>query len=339
MPDEKLDETSSEHERGKKEKREEESGPLALWIALVYGTGLAMNNMFLSQFGINDFSLVKPKAVFSGAIVLGSIALISAGPLFVIARHIDRNPMRQHFFRNLRKLRAWLPAYRGETVGPRTYASAIARLVLPFVFLIVVQLLDIERMEIHNGSHLKLIPTYLHPAFVWQTLEMYITSCCVATFSIQCVRRFRKMKGVVSFAGIANRFAILFLYLTATLLSLGAYMILFDDTFYPSIPSIFGGPSFQFAQFEMSKDAVEHLQNLGIQFSQTHPTLTEDLEIVHESDDATYVFSNKLPPTPADALNPIYLEHVVKLDKKIILGSSLVEDEAPGVFRFGHFLH
>ena len=78
-------------EHGKKEENEEEeSGPLALWIALVYGTGLAINNVFLSQFGIYDFSLVKPKALFSGAVVLGSIALISAGPLFVIARFIDQ---------------------------------------------------------------------------------------------------------------------------------------------------------------------------------------------------------------------------------------------------------
>ena len=69
-----------------------------LWVALVYGTGLAMNNVFLDRVGIHDFSLIKPKAIFTGAIVLGSIALISAGPLFVIARHVGTNTTESLFF-------------------------------------------------------------------------------------------------------------------------------------------------------------------------------------------------------------------------------------------------
>jgi hypothetical protein len=76
----------------KKREAEGEAGAFGLIFAVVYGTGLCTSNVFLTQYGIRDFSLVKPKAFFVGAIVLGTIALISSGPMALIARYMMAAP-------------------------------------------------------------------------------------------------------------------------------------------------------------------------------------------------------------------------------------------------------
>ena len=65
--------------------------------------------------------------------------------------------------------------------------------------------------------------------------------------------KFRNLKAVVSFAGISDRFAALSLYLAVTVIGLAVFMVLFNDTFYPFIPSMIGGPSLGSLQFDRTR--------------------------------------------------------------------------------------
>ena len=99
-----------------------------------------------------------------------------------------------------------------------------------------------------------------------QTAGLFLAGCLVATFAIQSIRKFRQIEGVRSFAGIANRFAILSVYLAVALVSLEAYMKLFANSLYDEIPSALGGPGLEWVQLEIKKDQVPDVENIGIQF-------------------------------------------------------------------------
>ncbi len=68
----------------------EQSKLLALGVAVMYAAGLFATNAFLRQHEISDFSLLRPKALFTGALVVGSLGIIAFVPLHVVADLIDR---------------------------------------------------------------------------------------------------------------------------------------------------------------------------------------------------------------------------------------------------------
>lgn len=119
---------SPEQNTGEKKEAESEAGKLGLVFGLIYGTGLATANVFLAQYGTRDFSLLKPKAIFTGAIVLGTIALISAGPMNLISRYIDHPEIRKRW-------------------NKHNLGAVALRLLLPFVVLLAFTIASVLQTE------------------------------------------------------------------------------------------------------------------------------------------------------------------------------------------------
>jgi len=299
--------------RENKEESEEGTGSLALIVALVYGTGLAMNNIFLNQYGITDFSLLKPKAIFTGAIVLGSLALISAGPLSVASRLIDQGLFPRWPSKSARQQ----PATNRSL---RFWVSLTIRLGAPLVLLALLYFFAKKC----SGESLHPLRITL-PMILGPTILLYLASGIATVFAIQCIRKVRNLKRAVSFSGISKRFAVLSLRLVMTLLGLGLFMIAFNHTFFPFVPSALGGPGLGNVQFEVKHDSVGELTSLGVHFTKDDPNITDPIQIIYESDDAIYVLAHYEKELPHRDPNVISftssMDRIVKLDKKTVTAS------------------
>ena len=76
-----------------------------------YALGLLTTNLYLTRFGLTDFSVLRPKSVFTGAWVL-AVLLIGSSPVFV-AQHKSRNKSHENSVRHAwAYLRAYLIACR-----------------------------------------------------------------------------------------------------------------------------------------------------------------------------------------------------------------------------------
>jgi hypothetical protein len=291
----------------KQESEGSEAGPLALLIALVYGTGLATTNVFISQFGIQDFALLKPKALFTGAIVLGTIALISSGPSTVISRYIDH----------------------GSGIKPRLRGNDWAiGLALPL--LLVSVLVGLSEFRVAGLPGIGWNSETLE--WFWKVLRfsvgLYLSASVASIFCIQGVRKYRNLQIARSFAGIAQRLSNVSLYAAGAIISISIYVNLFCAILFESVPSELGGPSDEKVQLQVRKEAVDDLKSVGIQFSEENQLLTTPLPVLYESENDIFVLVSPIPTSPPQG--PIALtpgqplqitvsihNRVVRIDRKI----------------------
>jgi hypothetical protein len=321
-PDRNQVRDSPEQGTGKKKEDEGEAGKLGLVFALIYGTGLATANVFLAQYGIRDFSILKPKAIFTGAIVLSTIALISSGPMNLISRYIDRHG-------------------RGKLSNKNTFVAVALRLLLPFVVLLAFTIAAVLKTEglIVDRRNFDIIVGGIKQALLY-TVGLYLTSCATAIFSIQSIRKFRNIQRATSFSRMANQLSTVSLSLTGAMISLSLYISLFTVNLYESIPPTIGGPGLESVQLQVRKESLSDIQKLGIEFSAENDLLTKPLTVIYESDDQIYVFVPLLklsPKSPPDssvlipsgkiarlpAVEISVLSRVIRLDKKLLSASIL----------------
>lgn len=314
----------------KQEKEEEAVGSAAIVVAIIYGIGLVMNNTFLSKYGISDFAILKPKALFTGAIVVGSLAVISASPLFVISRYIDQRASGKISLPHILWDKQSTADSKATYGSLGLYLILMARLIAPFIVLVFLNYIFVFR-----ATEISLIPLHSTlPRLLGPVVLLYLSSCLVSILAIQGFRKVRDLKKARSFAGIARRFSAVSMLLTFAVVGLGLYLAALNSTFYPLIPSLIGGPGLGRIQFEVSKDAIEELEALDVKFSPKHPNLTLPIQVIYESDDAIYVLASRTrsfktsdPTVVSDTMD---VDQVVKLEKKQIVGSLVVSDNGFG---------
>jgi hypothetical protein len=295
-----------------KPREDSEVGSLGFALALVYGTGLFTTNVFLSRLGLADFSLIKPRAIFTGAIVLGTLALIASWPSHLLASMLDRNHPPQ------RPLTKWF------------LATSAAKLILPVVVVTWMCWLagkesSISRMLL-DTSRDKPPTEFLKSCKLG--VELYLLSLVTYALAVQSIHSFKTVKVVNSFLGIASRLAKLTFLLAGALIALGWYISVFAETLYPVVPHAIGGGSPEVVSFIVQNDSVADLKELGIAFIDDKTPLTKPLMVVYESDD----FIGVVVRTEEDSVveerggterfhRSIEFNKTLKLDRRTVKGS------------------
>jgi hypothetical protein len=282
-----------------------EVGSLGFALALVYGTGLSTTNVFLSSLGLADFSLIKPKAIFTGAIVLGTLALLGIGPTHVLASLLDRNHPPP------RPLTRWF------------FAKSAAKVVLPIVVVTwMCWVAGRPPWTFLNAPWYK--PS--SPSESWRfAVGLYLSSVVTYALAIQSVRSFKAVRAANSFPGIATRLAKLTLLLAGALIGLSCYINVFATTLYTVLPQAIGGGSPEMVRFIVQNDSVADLRNLGIAFIDDKTSLTEPLLVVYESDDFIGVVVKTQEQSPAARpgvlVDTTGFVETVRLDKRAVKGA------------------
>ncbi len=218
---------------------------------------------------MTDYSLVKPKAIFTGAIVLGSLALIASGPIHFLAMTRERKPTKP------------------KPTRARLYITAAVEIVVPLCLVILLSWL-VEAKTVNTASGLldRLAPWFAsekastsHRVLPRLNLgiQLYLTSFATLGLAIWGIRIYREAKVVTSFSGMAIRLVKLTLTVAGALLAVGWYIHLFCSSFYAAIPQTMGGGAPEEAQLVIQADSVEDLKNLGLTFEDDSHSLTEPI--------------------------------------------------------------
>jgi hypothetical protein len=295
-------------ESPKKPVGEAEAISLGFVLAVVYGAGLVTSNLFLSKWGLSDISLIKPKAIFTGAIVLGSLATLAAGPIYVTALLLD-----------------WKKTKNTKSL-PRFYVESLAAILCPLILTVAFGWLIQDIDSPSDFRHFGLPPgTWLQlGASVKFGLGLYISSVVACAMTVRSARTLRSVLASNSFAGIAKRLARLSIDLSCALAGLILYMNLFATKVYPLIPQGLGGGRPERLQFVVQASEKQDLMNLGIQFMGKDQSITTPLWVLYETDDFFGVVADHIDITSNSGGS--YKEVAINLDKKLVKGS-FVSDE------------
>jgi hypothetical protein len=245
---------------------------------VLYALGLVAVNVYLAQFGVTDFSLLKAQFVYTGVLLTVPLAVSalslaavdwaipsdrgkaapSAGPKEPPAGTsgapaTSRPPLKE-------TLRTWAPhVRRGAVVVALSYALTL--LVFASVFW---WLLD-------QG----LGPSIGHAA----TLDEFATIFILAGAAGARLWPARKpLKGEGSKAG---RVAILVLALGLTL-TFNRYLDRFSDDVYPNVPRQLGGGRPFSEQLVVSPESADTIHHLGLNPDPVEPNLSEAVKILFE---------------------------------------------------------
>ncbi len=272
---------------------EEEAGTIGLALAFVYGTGLATNNLFLANYGLSDFSLLKPKAIFTGAVVLGSMVVICAGPMHFVSRYLDsRDP-------------AWPQEYGSQTKP----LAILLKLILPFAAVMALFLAvafapgSVTGQPSERSDHWLLFT-------VFKAFLFFVSACTAAVCFIQALIAFRHLKSSGNFQGLASRLARTSLFFTGSLVSLAIYISLFVGNFYTALPGSVGGPGLEPVQFEVTQSDTEEWKQLGLQF-EDNSRITQPVRVLLETEDTAVILFSQ--PNFGD-----FLPTVLRIDRKML---------------------
>jgi hypothetical protein len=299
-----------------------ELGSVGAAFALVYGSGLVTSNIFLGHLGLADFSLLKPKAVFTGAIVLASLAALAAGPIHLVAQLRDEKKQIPRPF-----TRRFLLISSTEIVVPLSVVFAICCLVKAHPERSLSALMQPGDF-IASTSH-----PFLNSLIL--TIGFFLSSFAVAVTAVESFRLLNRLKEAISFPGISTRLAKLIFLLAACLLSLSLYIDLFAVTFYIFIPQALGGGSPEEKSLLIQSDSVQALKGLGFEFIDDHSSLTKPVSVLSESDDSLGVIVKvrEVNPNPAHGIESAEVDNlvVVRLDRKMIQATIIHAADVPGI--------
>jgi hypothetical protein len=302
-----------------------ELGSVGAALAAVYGSGLVTINIFLGHLGLADFSLVKPKAIFTGTIVLASLATLAAGPIHVVAQlRDDENPLQRPFTR-------------------RFMATSAGEILVPMIVIFAICWLVARHPEHSLGGLLEAsdwVSVPSHPIISSFSIAVgfFLSACAVAVLAVESVRLFKSLKEATSFPEISTRLAKLIFLSAGCLLSLSLYMDLFAGSLYIFVPQVFGGGSPEEKSLLIQHDSLPDLRKIGFKFVDDQSAITEPVSILYESDDSLGVIVRKrvINQNPGPGITSDFVDSltVVRLDRKmvqavIIPGPSVHEIERP----------
>jgi hypothetical protein len=253
---------------------EAQAGPLGLFLLATYFVGIATTNVFLSSVGLTDFSLIRPRAIFTGALVVGSLALVAGGPTQVLGALFDqKHPVAKPF-------------------STRFLAKSAAMLVLPALAAVLLcwwgRISGTENQPLAQYAQSVTVddPRERLAGALAAGAQLYLASVLTSAFAIECLRSFRSVRGATSFPGIASRLSRLIVYLAGTVIGLAWYIHLFGTGAFATIPQAIGGGEPERKQLIVSGQSHDDLKALGVEFTQDgNGSLSRPLYVFYESDD------------------------------------------------------
>jgi hypothetical protein len=243
---------------------EESPKAATLLLAVVYGAGLLTTNAFLRQHGISDFSLLKPKSLFTGALVVGSLCLIAYWPVLVLASLIEQGIVPR---------RTW-----------RARLASAVKVLGPWLVLVAVcwgsagdRFSSLNNNWFTSGKDLG--------GILAAATFLYVEACGTAILAIQCGRFYRLATDKLSFVGMSQSWGKFLVFATALVIAFSFYVESFATTLYVVIPQQLGGGHPERLKFSVKSASVAEWKQLGIEFV-PGTDITEGLDVIHESDSA-----------------------------------------------------
>jgi hypothetical protein len=272
---------------------------IALALGIAYAVGLITTNVFLYGYGISDFSLVRPKALFTGTAVIGSLTLISFWPTRMAARIIESGPSR-----NLKSV-----------------TIAVAKSLVSWILLV-----PVCWKVLALGNKFQLAPIfepwgvrqYTQPISI--ATQLFVAACTVSILAIQVVRIYGVAASSQTFASIARDWAKLAIFSAMLVGAFAWYVAVFSKYIYVAIPNQFGGGRPDEIRLVIKSDAEESVSSLGIRFV-GNSRVTEPLTVLHDSSDSISVYvlflaNQKTMPGSLITFEPI--PTAITVDKKAI---------------------
>lgn len=252
--------------------------------ALAYATGTFAINTYLHQLGITDFSLAKPKLILTGILVLLTFLLLALLPVFVMWRRTGSSGLEGRTLPPSKKIAFWLLFPLLVLIA----ASAALCFGKP----------GLGQITVWGVWELTDQHTWLTETLASLTIaaEVYLPVWVAVVSAFAALRLFDRAKPEAGTSRVPPE-KVYFPFVTAlALVSIIGYIYVFSLTFYPAIPSAFGGGKPYFESFVITEERRCQLQQLGIPFpdEQLHPNVTSFLPVLHESDSLVAVWLERL---------------------------------------------
>lgn len=263
---------------------------LAAIAATFYVLGFLTTNAYLYGVGVSDFSLLRTRFILTGVLTLLPLVLALVGGIYAA---VD------------------LFAREGDGGIPgRVYLWLLADIALPFILYFALFSVVAENDVITSARDAALLSAVcavivlatLASIFLYRTSERRPLSRLGRRSQPISYDRFRARFGVPDVVVESMLFAV------AALVLFLAYIGLFGQYFYPTVPEQLGGGRPRLAQLLIAADAVPAVRELGLEVTEEFP-LSPPLELLWEGE-ATYVV--RLPPPHGRS--------VVQLSRELVAG-------------------
>jgi hypothetical protein len=268
----------------------------------LYILGLMNVNGYLFTFGVTDFSLIRTRFIYTGALIASS-AFICGLPLVLGPFRRELKTAIEKTLHGLRESEAKKAAGKGSFHRWKYRALRVtARLILVTVWSMAAALIVLTPPVLLYGLYLSQFSTSdielvtREPTSMTPTIARMSVVCLVYTVGFlnawhigRVMRKARKKTAkarVDSPQGFAMDIgADLFLALAVTTL----YCIIFMTFVYPVVPQQYGGGRPQQVSLLFRDDAVRGMQQLRVPLQQKGQQISAPLALVHETDDVYVV--------------------------------------------------
>lgn len=245
---------------------------VATLTAITYAAGLLTSNNFLADFGVTEFDVVEPHAIFIGALVVGTAALMTVGPMKLLSAALDGR----------RTALSW-------SIGRWLICASIC-IALPLLALVALcawaNTTGNQRPEqffSYGGwgdEWEEAIRKGAQTAFL-----LFLCSNLAVASAIQTQRQIRFFSTKKSFSGMGRRLSELVIYFSIAVAALAAFTSLFAESLYGLIPTSIGGGKPAYVQLLIKNDDLPSAKALGLVFDSKSPNVTDPVWVFFDSKD------------------------------------------------------
>lgn len=217
---------------------------VAFFAIVFYIIGFLTTNLYLQQLGFSDFSLLKPRFILTGGLVVFSIALIC---LCVLLGSIN---LFNNFFKDISQE---TQEFIRQTKAVRPFLAPVALLMIVAPLIILAGFLSVNNEEL-NFSQL-----------ILNSLKLYLSGLFLGliTLSPWIVKYVKKRRFTLELRDsyiLVWIITVLLIYMYFSILYLG----IFSKEIYPKVPEQFGGGKPRKVRILFAKDQADMLKQSGI---------------------------------------------------------------------------
>ena len=240
---------------------------VAIVGAIFYVLGFLTTNAYLYKLGVSDFSLLRTRFILTGVLTLAPLVLALIGGIYAA---VD------------------IAIYGGdEGLSGRAYLWVLADVALPFALYFVLFSVVAENDVIDSARDAALL----------SAVCAVIVLATLAALALYRKSERRPMSHLVNrgkpvnYDRFTERFGVPNTVVESMIFGVGgvvlflAYIGLFGQYFYPTIPEQLGGGRPRSAQILISADAVQAVRELGLQITEDAP-LSPPVELLWEGEES-----------------------------------------------------
>jgi hypothetical protein len=280
----------------------------------LYILGLLNINGYLLSFGVTDFSILRTRFIYTGALIVAS-ALLCGLPLIL-------RPIRREFKPGLKKDFDKIARKEAQNTGFRRWKHRATRIMWRLIVAIVwsilallvwvapmgvIYLLYLNQFSVSDIGLVTSKPGDVTPTIARMTaaVMLYGVGLFNAWFILRNVRRGKKEAIKARMNGTPRAFAFdTGMSVAVTFAITALYCLIFMTMVYPVVPQQYGGGRPQQVSLLFKEDALHGLQQIKVPLEPSARQVSAPVDLVHEADD---IYVVRLPD-----------ERVVRIDKDLV---------------------